>query len=230
MADFDWPADLAPSESEFWLQAHSAATESPFTRQRQVLGRSAPRWMCQMTFRKTENYQAGRIDAMLAKLRGQQKTVTLFDWRRPGSTPTNTHNAYALTVPRTRFSDGTMFSDGTQFYIRGLGVPRNIAAASGAASVEMQGCWPGRPPLDYGAYIGCGDDRCYQVVDYTLADVYGRATVTIEPALRTNWAADTIQFVQIRAKFRLTSDDAGRNPTSVDRLSTYTLDLAEDLS
>ena len=91
MADYSWPDDLVPFVQSFYLQPHTGRSESPFTRQQKIYGLSAPRWVCRMTFRGGYDGTTGaagygrRLDAFLAKLKGGQNRVRLWDFRREGS-------------------------------------------------------------------------------------------------------------------------------------------------
>lgn len=88
MTDYTWPDDLVPYAVSFYLQPHTGGSESPFSRVSKVYGLSAPRWVCSMSFRGGYWGRRGmeaygpRLDAMLAKLKGRQNRVELFDWRR----------------------------------------------------------------------------------------------------------------------------------------------------
>ncbi len=83
MADYEWPDALAPYAATFYLQTQSVVHTSPLTRQMQVLGRSAPRWVCKMSLRGMEDGRAAALDGFLAKVRGPQNRVLLYDYRRP---------------------------------------------------------------------------------------------------------------------------------------------------
>lgn len=233
MADVEWPSDLVPYKMTFYFQHHTTVFESPFTRQQQVLGRSAPRWVAQMSFRggaggATLSHGVGaRIEALLMQLKGPQKTVTLYDFRRPsGRGVLRAYDDYAATVPETFFTDDTDFTDGTGFFVGPEGPPSSAASGN---TVVFTHVWPFTRPRELGDYIGFGDGRPHMITDAPLADENGRVTLTFEPALTRAVAADSHDFSEIRGTFRLTSDDAGMNATGVDGFAGYELDFVEIL-
>lgn len=230
MADYDWPAyGMAPNAVTFYLQHNTAIHESPFTRQQQVLGRSAPRWICRLSLNGLESGRAADIDAMLAMLRGPQKTVTLFDWRRrKGRGVLARHSDYAPTVAETFFDDDTDFDDGEGFVVTPVATASK-AASAGANQVTFEGVWPGTYPRKAGDYIGLGDGRPHIVTIAPPADGEGNVTLTFEPPLRSATAANAHVFEDVRGTFRLLTDDSGQNPTDVNGLSVYELDFVEVL-
>ncbi len=158
MADYTWPEDLVPFAMSFYLQAHSGGSESPFSRQTKVYGLSAPRWVCSMSFRggydgtKTQSAYGPRLDAMIAKLKGRQNRITIYDFRRTairsaGWTTTAGNSAAVLgatTLTITGLSPGVRIHAGD--YIGGDARPHiilddAIANGSGQAVVTFE------PPL-----------------------------------------------------------------------------------
>lgn len=213
MADYDWPADIVPFQVSFYLQPHTGGSESPFSRVTKVYGLSAPRWICRLSVRGGESVSWGRsgpalwgqrMDALLAKLKGRQSRIRLYDFRRDEM--------------------------GAQLW---PGSASNLAAAVGATSMTITGLPPGTPVFN-GDYLG-GDGRPHIISDDTFglvhanANASGQAVVTFEPPLATAVAAGAAIFGKPTGLFRLTSDDAGANPSNVGELTQYDLEFVEDL-
>lgn len=158
MTDYVWPSDLIPYAVSFYLQPHTGGTESPFSRTTKVYGLSAPRWVCSLSFRggyngtTAQNAFGPRLDAMVAKLKGRENRVALYDWRRPSmrsplwpATPGNNAAAAGASIMTlTGLTAGTVVYEGD--YIGGDGRPHIItvgatADGSGNATVRFE------PPL-----------------------------------------------------------------------------------
>jgi hypothetical protein len=93
MVDYTWPTDLVPFASSFYLQPHTGGSESPFSRQSKIYGLSASRWACSLTLRAGRGSKWGslglkgaRIDALLAKLKGRQNRVAIYDFDNHAAT------------------------------------------------------------------------------------------------------------------------------------------------
>lgn len=208
MADYDWPADIVPFGVTFYLQPHTGGSESPFSRATKVYALSAPRWVCRLSVRGGDSVRWGssgsalwgqRMDAFLAKLKGRQNRVRLWDFRRPNMATTdwakNRSNLAAAVgdtiITITNLSPYSRVYAGD--YIGGDGRPHIIlddvdADASGNATVTFE------PPLKTALAVG--------------AMTHGSGASGL---------------------FRLVSDDAGANPSEVGQLTQYDLDFVEDL-
>lgn len=237
MTDYTWPDDLVPFQMTFYRQQHNVVHTSPYTRQQQVLGRSAPRLVAKMSFRGGANERAGRmnsvgirLEAFLEKVKGPQNRVLVYDFRLPnGRGVIRNFDDYAATVPETFFSDGTGFADGGGFVVTPVGAPATSGGAVGGTSIVMSGLWPGTTPRKAGDWIGFGDNRAYRVTDDATVDADGNAVIRFEPPLKSAVGPNSHVFTKVRAAFRLTTDDAGSNPTDVTGLGAYEIDLVEDL-
>lgn len=236
MADFVWPDDLQPYAMSFYLQHHTTVFESPFTRQQQVLGRSTPRWVARLSFRggaggqlRHQHDVGARLDALLMQIRGPQKTVALYDFRRADrGGEVLTFDDYAAGVPETFFDDNTDFDDGTGFVVTPVGPPSNGTIAAGATTVNLTGYEPGSKPSLVGDYLDIGDGTPHIITEANAADLYGNLTISFEMPAKTPFSG-TIAFERVRGTFRLISDDAGSNPTDVEGLSTHELEFIEVL-
>lgn len=209
MTDYTWPSDLAPYAVDFYLQAHSGGSESPFTRQTKTYGLSAPRWVCTLAFRGgydgTDQLTTvgPRLDALVAKLNGRQNRVLLYDFRRPAM-----RGNWPVTAG-------------------------NLAASKGDTSITITGLAPGTPVYT-GDYIG-GDGRPHIIGDdpfsviAATADGWGQAVVSIEPPLAANIPVNGAVFGAVPGAFRLTSDDAGSSGVQVGDAVNQSLTFVEDL-
>lgn len=239
MADFDWPETLAPHTVSFYLSHSSRVHESPYTRQRQILGLAPPRWVCRMSlgggaedWLRLDN-RGARLDALLAQLRGPQRSVAIYDFRRPlGRGDTQSFDDYAAGIASTGFTDGTDFTDGTEFNVAvtGSGPPTNSPAAIGTQVVTCTGFAPNRLVRGAGDYIGFGHGRPYLVTADAFSDATGSTVITFEPPARTAIGAGVLELARVRATFRLVSDDAGNNPTGLSGWAGFELDFVEDLT
>jgi hypothetical protein len=165
VTDYTWPDDLVPYAVSFYLQPHSGGTESPFSRVSKIYGLSAPRWICSMAFRGGYWGARGleavgpRLDALIAKLKGRQNRVLLYDFRRPKMRaqlwPSATSNLSAVlgatSMTITNLLPGTIVRAGD--YIGGDGRP-HIISDDVAANTSGQAAVSFNPPLN--AAVGAG--------------------------------------------------------------------------
>lgn len=166
MADFDWPDDLVPFAQSFYLQAHSGGSESPFNRVSKIYALSAPRWVCSMSFRggydgiRNQGAFGPRLDALVAKLKGRENRIAIYDFRRPEmrtqdwvSTVSNDSAAAGATsMVITGLSENSRIHAGD--YLGGDGRPHIITDdaygdSGGDVTVSFQ------PPLV--STVGAGD-------------------------------------------------------------------------
>jgi hypothetical protein len=102
-----WPADLVPNSLSFWLQPNASALESPINRARQVLARDGTRWMAELDFVNLDPIKAGRVHALVARMKGGAETVTVR------SEPQATTETRRLTRTEWRAFLATLNGDGT---------------------------------------------------------------------------------------------------------------------
>ena len=207
MTDILWPADIGPFAVSFYSQPYSGGTESPFTRQTKTYGLAAPRWVAKLRVRGDDGL-AGvanigpRMDALLARLRGRQNRIALYDFRRP--------------LPRGAAA--------------GLPLSVSSLATKGSTSVQISGAPANSASFVEGDYLGFAGGLLVMVVAVANADGGGHVTVTFEPPLKRDVAAnETVTTYAPCAWFKLTGDDAGDNDAEIGSPATYTLELVEDL-
>lgn len=218
LADLYWPDDLAPFVEAFMLQPHTGRSESPFTRQQKVYELTAPRWIARLNLRggyAGYEAQAGfgrRLDALIARMRGGARTITMWDFRRPGLPTWETEYT---------FTDDTEFGDETSFFEELIS---SSAVVAGDTEMTLPGAVTSGLAPSIGDYVG-GDGRPHIVVDlYEEAD---DVVITVEPPFTAAIDADDATFVRVAGTFRITSDDAGQNSTEVGGLTVYDLELVE---
>lgn len=224
-----WPEGLKPTHAEFWLRSHSATFQSPFTRTVQVLDLGVPQWIAVFRFR-LHSSRAGMLDALLARLRGPQGQVRLWDPQRvrPASGVYAGAHRGAEIAPEP-FTDGNLFSDGTGFTVSGT--PHIVqGAVKGAKTLRTAGWYPDRTVLAAGDKLQAGD-WLYMAVADVVADGNGEALVSFEPGLRVETGADAFFIVERPAsRFRLLDDDQARNPGGWNQMIEYELRFIEDLA
>lgn len=98
----------------------------------------------------------------------------------------------------------------------------NAAIAAGDATVTLEGT---TDALQVGDYIG-GDGRPHIVVETEIdgADLI----LTVKPHFQSAVAGGAATYERVAGLFRLVSDDAGTNATTVGDVTTYDLEFVED--
>ena len=233
MTDLTWPGGLYPYRAAFYLQPHVGGAESPLTRTRKTYGLSAPRWVCQLTFRGGYNgYDGIRafgpiLDSFIVQMAGGVNRVALWDFRRPY--PVGLSRYYSQFAGGLyTFGLGETFELGEKFYVPSEVEPDNEAADAGAKQMWFTGFQPGERAFNVGDYFG-GDGRVHIIHNNSVADGDGRAFIFFDPPLHQAIPAGRAVTVQPTSIFRLSGEDAGENSTEVGGLSEYTLDFIEDL-
>lgn len=198
MADYDWPADIVPFQQTFYLQPHTGGTESPFTRQTKVYGLSSPRWVCRISLRAPDS--ADRWGGAYAEW-GERIDAFLatMDGR----------------LNRVRLWDFRRPGRAAVF--------GNAATTAGSNTITLIGASTG--DIRVGEYIG-GDGRPHIITSLTVSG--SDLIATVKPHWESVVAVDAATFENVSGYFRLTSDDAGQNPSSVGELTGYDLELVED--
>jgi hypothetical protein len=198
-----WPADLLPSQCEFFLQHNTTVFTSPLTRRQQVLRRQGEKWRCALKIGPTNRAKGQRIDALLAKLKGAYNTVALWDFARP--TPSG-DNRLAGGV-----TDATVLG----------------AHTAGATSIATTGWYPSITGiLLAGDYIGIGG-ALYALTDDANSDGSNHATLLIAPPLKADAAGGSIiTRTQPTTVFQLIDDTQPKREVA-DMLYTYALSFAE---
>lgn len=198
MADYDWPADIVPFQVSFYLQPHTGGTESPFTRQTKVYGLSSPRWVCRISLRSPDS--ADRWGSDYAEW-GER--IDAF-----------------LASLEGRLNRVALYDFRRPGRVPAFG---NSAVTAGTNTITLTGASTG--DIRVGEYAG-GDGRPHII---TALEVSGSDLIaTVKPHWESDIAVDEATFERVSGFFRLTSDDAGANPSSVGDLTQYDLDFVED--
>ena len=225
MSTIEWPADIAPSTSEFYLEEHTAGVSSPFNRRQTVMPMPGERWLCKLTFNRKKGRVSDRIEALVARMEGRANKVSLFDFRR----------RFALgavnSPPPMIFSDGTAFSDGTTFI--DTPPPPVVDGDSYGRAIPTRG-WAVNSVghLVVGDYVAFGPNRLHRLVEDLDTDADGKGVLHVRPPIPATYPLASGQVVTInecRAEFRAKTDGQGRNPTVPGDFSSYTLELEQEV-
>lgn len=198
MTDYTWPEDLVPYAQSFYLQAHSGGSESPFSRQTKVYGLSKPRWVCSIRLRAPDS--ADRWGGTQAQW-GER--VDAFLAQLDGR------------ANRVQLWD----------FRRPGRVPTfsNALATAATNTITLTGAAPAK--IRVGEYLG-GDGRPHII--QTLTTSGSDLIATVKPYFESDIAIGAASFENVSGYFRLTSDDAAQNGSSVGELTEYQLDFVED--
>lgn len=231
-----WPADIVARRSSFRVQSHSVAFESPLSRVQQVQGLPGARIVATYEF-FVHRDKARRIDALLAKLRGMQGTVMMWDHDRPTSGGTQgTADEFSVTITPEAFNDATTFGDGAGFTTSGT--PRiSFGAPAGSTTIGTDGWYPGQTVAVMGDWVQIGD-RLYMLTADAVADGNGEVTLEFAPGLREDTPVHDgdpgnptpLKFTRASVEMRLVSDDENENPSDAAHMYSYTLRFVEVLA
>lgn len=197
-----WPQDLEPSETSFWLEAHSLSQVSPLNRVENILSLPGARWRCEMRFTDCEPDQAAELDALIAGLDGSAGVSLVPPFRRAD-----------------RFAD-----------LAGAAAVVDGAGQSGL-TLATRGWTPESEALRKGDYLQVGRYFGI-VLARVVADAEGRASFTLRPALPAHLSpADNAEVVVSWpcCEMYLADDAQGANPTAPGLVSSYSLSLLQVL-
>lgn len=202
MADYYWPDELIPFEGEMWLQPHTGRSQSPLTNAQRTYALSQPLWRARWQFRGGYN---GTI--------GAEALGPVMD---------------ALLARLAGGQNRCGFWDFRRDAMRGLNVVGvgNDAASKGDTTITLKGLTPGETVLA-GDYVG-GEGRPHIIIEDAEVELDGTAVVAFKPALNADLLENTVVVGRPLGWFRLTSDEAGRNPVQVGDVVAYNLDFIED--
>jgi hypothetical protein len=91
MADLFWPADIVPSSVEWRIIDSTAVFNSALSGVTRTVSRPGTRLACTMNFSALSGQDRGRVQGILAGLRGRSNRIWLYDnsYNRRGSFPTS---------------------------------------------------------------------------------------------------------------------------------------------
>jgi hypothetical protein len=169
VTDFVWPVDLIPSASEWRLVANTAAFASPLSGTTRTLARGGDRWACTMQFNALTGADRARLQAFLARLRGQANRVWVYDhsYRKRGSfasaellpDPGNTAAAsWTPTHSTVGVSDGIVrLTAGAHTAGQYPAATKTFPVASGATYVARTGFdYSSGGAATFGIYVAAG--------------------------------------------------------------------------
>lgn len=242
MTDIDWPLTVIPGNQEFWFEWMTSRTTSAFTGQQQIMGRpGAQRWRTKVSINRHDGISARAFDAFMTSLKGGLQPVLMPDFRRlwPGSPDYGSlqdwiDETYAVPVGIS-FDTGSYLdtaSDGDAPFVAGVydaDVPAPSIAGAGGSRIVVRGLKPLKVAFVPGDLIQVSPGRVAEVAAEATADRDGCAFVTVNPRLRLAAAKGTLTF-PARARMRLDASSAARNPTRAPVISSYEIELTEDLN
>ena len=230
MTAIAWPEDLVPQRGAFWLEPNTLLSESPYSRAQQVVARDGDRWRARMAWQSAPESLAGRIDALLAQLRGAEGEVTLYDWRRP--VPRGTAGTWPGGDALTSWGGGTTWGGGTSWggLISPPLVPQlRFAAVRGDRSLHAWGWAASQTVLRAGDRIGLAGQLLVVTAD-VVGNAGGVATIAVEPPLRADVdGATALVLTRPRARFRLVDNDQAATDFEPGPFSSYNLEFVESL-
>lgn len=226
MEILDWPKNLAPSQAEFWLEPHTAANESPFTRQRQIYSLPGDRWVCSMRFNNRDRHASARMDALLAELGGRAGRIRISDFRR--ATPLGRIRDPFLFP----FGDGTFFADDTEFE-DSPPLPQRVSVTSYGSAIPVAGWMPSIPGLLLaGDYVQFGENRLHILTRDFDTDEAGAGVMHVRPLIPATYplqAGQTVTYSSCTAVFRAKDDSGARNQTEPGLFSSYRLNFVQEV-
>lgn len=243
MADIEWPLTAVPEGQEYWVEWATSRTTSAFTGQQQVMGRpGAARWRTKLTITR-HGLGARAFDALLTSMKGGLQPVLVPDFRRlgPGSTTYGNlqdwiDETYATPFP-FMFDTGSYLDTAadpedpvflSSAWVADVPVPTIVGGAGG--QVVVRGLVPGAVAFLPGDLLQTSPGRVHEVKEAaSAAGDQGEATVAIQPRLRTAVASGVLSW-PARARMRLDSSSAARNPTRAPVVSSYEIEMTEDLN
>jgi len=222
----DWPTDLRPSRSEFWLEPHTAENTSPFTRQQQVYVLPGDRWVCVMRFSRKNRRASARLDALLAELGGRAGRIRIPDFRR--FTPAGRiHDPFLFP-----FADGTLFADDTDFLDTPPRPPRVTETVYGSV-LPTAGWMPSVPGLLLaGDYVQFGENRLHILTRDLNTDQWGEGLLHVRPTIPATYplaSGQVVGWTGCTGVFRAKDDQLARNPTEPGLFSSFQLEFRQEV-
>jgi hypothetical protein len=182
--------NLVPNQVTWHLEPNTAAFVSPLSRSVQTLELPGARWVCDMTLPPMRPATWRTYTAWLAKMRGQAGRVYYGPPHYTGSTADGwAPDPSALTCDST-----TVTCDSTELVNQTnetpFGGPITVYGSGQTGNTLVTAGWVNDVAvLAAGDYLSYDTDRgrsLHMVVDPAASDSFGRATVTVEPPIRTS--------------------------------------------
>lgn len=203
MADYYWPEDgLTPFAGEMWLQPHTGRSQSPLTNAQRTYALAQPLWRARWQVRGGYDGAGG--------LSGIGLAMDALLARLAGGQ--NRVGLWDFRRPDPIGFDASLVG--------------NPAASLGDTTITLTDLTPGET-VYAGNYLG-GDGRAHIIVEDVEVGMDGTAEVTFKPALNADLLENSVVVGKPLTWFRLTSDEAGRNPVQVGDAVVYDLDFIED--
>jgi hypothetical protein len=242
MADILWPLTARAETQEFWLEWATSRTTSTFTRQTQVMGRpGAERWRTKITLGRYDGISARAFDAFMTSMRGGIATVLVPDFRRlaPGSADYRglqewIEDVYATPID-IYFDTGSYWDtgeDGDPVFVAArwdADTPVPTILGGAGDTVLVGGLRPRVTAFLAGDLLQTSPGRVHEVREDAVTDNDGAVSVRVLPRLRISVAPGPLIF-PARSRMRIDASAAARNPTRPPVISSYEIELTEDLN
>jgi hypothetical protein len=148
MADLFWPADIVPSSVEWRIIDSTAVFNSALSGVTRTVSRPGTRLACTLNFSALSGQDRGRVQGVLANLRGRSNRIWIYDnsYTQRGSFPATE------LVENNTFAASTGWTAGAYHSLvlqdRVMRVARSVTGTSAAALYETAG----NTPTTYAAY------------------------------------------------------------------------------
>ena len=149
MADLFWPADIVPSSVEWRIIDSTAVFNSALSGVTRTVSRPGTRLACTLNFSALSGQDRGRVQGILAGLRGRSNRIWLYDnsYAQRGSFPATE------LVENNTFASATGWTAGAYHSLvlqdRVMRVARSVTGISAAALYETAG----NTPTTYAGYV-----------------------------------------------------------------------------
>lgn len=184
-----FPSNLIPNQVTWHLEPNTAVFVSPLSRSAQTLELPGARWVCDMTLPPMKQAEWRPYSAWLAKMRGQAGRVYFSPPHYRGSTaPVWAPNPSAITADSTLVTADSTVVLVNQTDELPWGTPTIRGSGQAGTSLRTAGWIGSVQVLSAGDYISYDTSRgrsLHMVVEDAVSESNGRATLVIEPPIRT---------------------------------------------
>jgi hypothetical protein len=213
MTTLTWPQAIVPATVTWHLEANTATYISPLTRAAQTTEMAGSRWVVDITLPPMQSAAWRTLTAFVARMRGQAGRAYVSPWHSPGSSAPTYGAGLDLTCDSTAKKADSSTPRADERYPTTLGTPVVYGAGQSGGSLVTSGWSPSAYAFKAGDlfhYDTTLGRTLHMVLDDIEADAFGRATLTIEPPIRTAPAnAAALTIVNPSCVMRLKDNQAG---------------------
>lgn len=168
MASVDWPSGLVPAEIEFGLKSNTQVHVSDLSEYVQTKELPGARWSMSLRMADLERADIAPLEAFLARLRGQAVRAIM--------------PVFARSSPRGAWAGAPAVNNN-------VGSPELVQTGN---SLEVSG-FTAFTTVKAGDYFNLGTNgQLLMVTQDATADSGGRATLSVEPTIRTSPSHGTL--------------------------------------